>query len=58
MLAESPFGFGLKAGVPLNDALSVTPNNVVDYVENTQPLHHCRSLRWNFRLPAGFGVED
>jgi len=26
-----PFGFGIKAGVPLNDALSVNPSGVVDY---------------------------
>lgn len=55
MLAESPVGFGLKAGVPLNDALSVRPNTVADYVENTH--RYVIGPFVEFRLPAGFGVE-
>jgi hypothetical protein len=55
IMAQSPFGFGLKAGVPLNDALSVTPNSVVDYVENTH--RYIIGPFVEFRLPAGFGIE-
>ena len=55
ILAQSPFGFGLKAGVPLNDALSVTPSSVADYVENTN--RYIIGPFVEFRLPAGFGVE-
>jgi len=35
MVAQSPFGFGLKAGVPLSDALSADPSSPVAYVEST-----------------------
>jgi len=34
-LAQFPVGFGLKAGIPLNDALSVNPGAAIPYLENT-----------------------
>ena len=54
-LAESPFGFGLKAGVPLSDALSTTPGGAINYFQST----HCYTIGpyTEFRLPSGFSVE-
>ena len=53
--SSSPIGFGVKGGVPLNDAFVVRQQNPVDYIADTH--------RYTFgpyvevRLPAGFGVE-
>ncbi len=53
--SSSPIGFGVKGGVPLNDAFVVRQENPVDYIADTH--------RYTFgpyvevRLPAGFGVE-
>ena len=53
--SSSPIGFGVKGGVPLNDAFVVRQQNRVDYIADTH--------RYTFgpyvevRLPAGFGVE-
>ena len=55
VLAESPFGFGIKAGVPLNDALSTTPGGAVNYFQNTHRFTIGPFAE--FRLPAGFAVE-
>lgn len=55
VLAESPFGFGLKAGVPLNDALSTTPGGAIDYFQSTNRFTIGPFAE--FRLPSGFSVE-
>jgi opacity protein-like surface antigen len=55
VIAQSPFGFGLKAGVPLNDALSVDPSSAVHYVENTH--RYIIGPFVEVRLPARFSVE-
>jgi opacity protein-like surface antigen len=55
ILAQSPFGFGLKAGVPLNDALSVPAGGAVDYIENTN--RYVIGPFAEFRLPSGFSLE-
>ena len=55
ILAESPFGFGLKAGVPLNDALSTSPGGAIDYFQDTH--RYVIGPYAEFRLPAGFSVE-
>jgi opacity protein-like surface antigen len=55
ILAQSPFGFGLKAGVPLNDALSTTPGGAVDYVQSTHRFTIGPFAE--FRLPSGFSLE-
>ena len=54
-LAQSPFGFGLKAGVPLNDALSTPPGGAIDYFQSTHRFTIGPFAE--FRLPAGFSVE-
>ena len=54
-LAESPFGFGLKAGVPLNDALSTTPGGAINYFQSTH--RYTIGPYAEFRLPSGFSVE-
>lgn len=54
-LAQSPFGFGLKAGVPLNDALSTTPGGAIDYFQSTHRFTIGPFAE--FRLPSGFAVE-
>jgi len=55
LLAQSPFGFGLKAGVPLNDALSADPSSPVAYVESTH--RYIIGPFVEIRLPARFSVE-
>jgi opacity protein-like surface antigen len=55
LLAQSPFGFGLKAGVPLNDALSADPNAAVPYIENTH--RYIIGPFVEVRLPSRFSVE-
>ena len=55
VLAQSPFGFGLKAGVPLNDALSADPNAVIPYVESTH--RYIIGPFVEVRLPSRFSVE-
>ena len=55
MLAQSPFGFGLKAGVPLNDALSAPSGGTVSYLESTGRFTVGPFAE--FRLPSGFSVE-
>lgn len=54
-LAQSPFGFGLKAGVPLTDALSTTPGGAIDYFQSTHRF--TVGPYAEVRLPAGFSVE-
>ena len=55
MVAQSPFGFGLKAGVPLSDALSADPSSPVAYVESTN--RYIIGPFVEIRLPARFSVE-
>jgi hypothetical protein len=55
LLAQSPFGFGLKAGVPLNDALSADPAAAIPYVENTH--RYVIGPFVEVRLPSRFSVE-
>lgn len=55
VLAESPFGFGLKAGVPLNDALSTSPSGAIGYFQDTHRFTIGPFAE--FRLPSGFAVE-
>lgn len=55
ILAQSPFGFGLKAGVPLSDALSTTPSGAIDYFQSTH--RYIIGPYAEFRLPSGFSVE-
>lgn len=55
LLAQSPFGFGLKMGVPLNDALSANPSSVISYVESTH--RYMIGPFVELRLPARFSVE-
>ena len=55
MLAQSPFGFGLKVGVPLNDALSADPTAAIPYVENTH--RYVIGPFVEVRLPSRFSVE-
>ncbi len=55
VLAQSPFGFGLKAGVPLNDALSADPSAAIPYVENTH--RYIIGPFVEVRLPSRFSVE-
>lgn len=54
-LAESPFGFGLKAGVPLGDALSTPSGGTIDYFQSTHRFTIGPFAE--FRLPSGFAVE-
>jgi opacity protein-like surface antigen len=55
LLAESPFGFGLKAGVPLNDALSADPSAAIPYLESTH--RYVIGPFVEVRLPSRFSVE-
>jgi len=55
VLAQSPFGFGLKAGVPLNDALSSDPSAPIPYVQSTH--RYVIGPFVEVRLPARFSVE-
>jgi hypothetical protein len=55
VIAQSPFGFGLKAGVPLNDALSADSTAAVPYVENTH--RYIIGPFVEVRLPSRFSVE-
>jgi len=55
VVAQSPFGFGLKAGVPLNDALSADLGAPVAYVESTH--RYIIGPFVEVRLPARFSVE-
>lgn len=54
-LAQSPFGFGLKAGVPLSDALATTPGGAINYFQSTH--RYTIGPYAEFRLPSGFSVE-
>src|SRR5665213_1079411 len=55
VFAQSPFGFGLKAGVPLNDALTADPSSAVSYVQNTH--RYVIGPFVEVRLPGRFSVE-
>ena len=55
VLADSPFGFGLKAGIPVNDALSIPPGGAVNYIQSTHRF--TIGPYAEFRLPSGFSVE-
>jgi opacity protein-like surface antigen len=54
-LAQSPFGFGLKAGVPLNDALATPPGGTIGYFQSTHRF--TIGPYAEVRLPGGFSVE-
>ena len=54
-LAQSPFGLGLKAGVPLSDALSTSPGGAINYFQSTH--RYTIGPYAEFRLPSGFSVE-
>jgi opacity protein-like surface antigen len=54
-MAQSPFGFGLKAGVPLSDALATPPGGTINYVQSTH--RYTIGPYAEFRLPSGFSVE-
>jgi len=54
-MAQSPFGFGLKAGIPLSDALSTTPGSAINYAQSTH--RYTIGPYAEFRLPSGFSVE-
>jgi hypothetical protein len=53
--AQSPVGFGIKAGVPLNDALTAGSNGSIDYLEDTH--RYIIGPFVEFRLPDRFAVE-
>jgi opacity protein-like surface antigen len=53
-MAQS-FGVGIKAGVPLNDALNVKPAGAIQYVQDTH--RYAIGPYIEFRLPAQFSVE-
>ncbi len=55
VIAQSPFGFGLKAGVPLNDALSADSSAPIPYIENTH--RYIVGPFVEIRLPSRFSVE-
>ena len=55
VLAQSLFGVGLKAGVPLNDALSADPSGAIPYIENTH--RYVIGPFVEVRLPSRFSVE-
>jgi opacity protein-like surface antigen len=55
ILAQSPVGFGIKAGVPLNDALTAGSNGSIDYLEDTH--RYIIGPFVEFRLPGRFAVE-
>jgi hypothetical protein len=50
-----PVGVGLKAGVPLTDALSVQPSNALQYVQDTH--RYVIGPFVELRLPLNFAVE-
>lgn len=52
---DSPIGFGVKGGVPLNDAFVVRSQNPATYVADTH--RYTFGPYVELRLPAGFGVE-
>jgi opacity protein-like surface antigen len=54
-LLAQPFGFGLKAGVPLNDALSADPSAPIPYIENTH--RYVIGPFVEVRLPGRYSVE-
>jgi len=54
-LAQSPFGFGLKAGIPLSDALATPSGGTVNYLQSTH--RYTIGPYAEFRLPSGFSVE-
>ncbi|MDP9115058.1 MAG: PorT family protein [Acidobacteriota bacterium] len=55
LLAQGPFGFGLKAGVPLNDALTADCGAAISYIENTH--RYVIGPFVEVRLPSRFSVE-
>ncbi len=54
-LAAQPFNLGLKAGVPLTDALSAQSNGPVQYVESTH--RYIVDPYLELHLPLRFAVE-
>src|SRR5512143_3679998 len=54
-LLAQPFGFGLKAGVPLNDALTADPSAPIPYIQNTH--RYVIGPFVEVRLPGRFSVE-
>ena len=54
-LLAQPFSLGLKAGVPLTDALSVQPSDAVQYVQNTH--RYTVGPYFELHLPARLSIE-
>jgi opacity protein-like surface antigen len=50
-----PFGFGVKAGVPLTDFIDAAKGNNLTYVQDTH--RYIIGLQGEIRLPFGLGVE-
>ena len=54
-LAAQPFGFGVKAGLPMNDFLSTARSGHISYDSNTNRYIIGPSVE--LRLPFGLGIE-
>jgi hypothetical protein len=54
-LLAQPVGVGIKAGIPLNDALSVQPSGAVQYLQNTH--RYTVGPFIELRLPAHLTIE-
>ena len=54
-LFAQPVGVGIKAGIPLNDALSVKPSGAIQYLENTH--RYTVGPFIELRLPAHLALE-
>jgi opacity protein-like surface antigen len=50
-----PFGFGLKAGIPMTDFTNAVTSGRFDYTSKTQ--RYIVGPTVELRLPAGFGIE-
>ncbi|MDE3166320.1 MAG: outer membrane beta-barrel protein, partial [Acidobacteriota bacterium] len=55
LAAAQPVGFGIKAGLPMNDFLSATQNQNLGYFATTNRYILGPSVE--LRLPFGFGIE-
>ena len=54
-LLAQPVGFGIKAGVPLNDALSLKPTSTLQYLQDTH--RYTVGPFVELRLPAHLTIE-
>ena len=54
-LLTQPVSVGLKAGIPLNDALSVKPSGAIQYLEDTH--RYTIGPYIELRLPAHLAIE-